>query len=70
MSISFYTKIKIISNKAQHDYEDTKHVFDKIVWGAKHFLRIEFFLIDRRVNITKSLWKLPFNYGEKLLLLY
>ena len=27
----FLYKIKIISNKAQHDYEDTKHVFDKIV---------------------------------------
>ena len=32
ISISFDIKnIKIISNKAQHDYEDTKHVFDKIV---------------------------------------
>ena len=27
----YKNEIKIISNKAQHDYEDTKHVFDKIV---------------------------------------
>ena len=32
ISISFdIKKLKLILNKAQHDYEDTKHVFDKIV---------------------------------------